>query len=56
VRAAKTCEQIVNELVNEDVSQCCFCKEKYGSEACRECPARDFPMPDEVEDDLSEDS
>ena len=32
-----------------EFSQCCFCKEKYLGEACRECPARNDPMPDELE-------
>jgi hypothetical protein len=36
---------------DDDFSECCFCKEKYLSEACRECPAREDPMPDELEEE-----
>jgi hypothetical protein len=41
----------LSEDDEDDFSECCFCKEKYGSEACRECPTRDFPMNDELEDE-----
>jgi hypothetical protein len=33
-----------------EFSQCCFCQETYLSEACRDCPARDYLMPDELDE------
>ncbi len=34
----------------DELGPCCFCRLPQG-EYCRECPARDFVMPDKLEDD-----